>query len=54
MTASIRSVTGTWYFDNGARNHMIGDKEKFQELDVAVIGKVKFGDGRSMEINGKG
>ena len=44
----------TWYLDNGARNHMTGDKEKFQELDEAIIGKVKFSDGRSVEIKGKG
>ena len=44
----------TWYLDNGASNHMTGDKEKFQELDETIAGKVRFGDGRSVEIKGKG
>ena len=48
------SPATTWYLDNGASNHMTGDKEKFQELDESITGKVKFGDGRLVEIKGKG
>ena len=33
---------------------MIGDKEKFRELDEGVIGKVKFGDGSTVQIMGLG
>ena len=44
----------TWYLENGANNHMTGDKEKLQELDESITGKGKFGDGRSVEIKGKG
>ena len=44
-----------WYLDNGATNHMTGDREKFKELDERrVTGKVKFGDGSSVDIKGKG
>ncbi|XP_047328199.1 uncharacterized protein LOC124931713 [Impatiens glandulifera] len=43
-----------WFLDNGASNHMTGDKEKFFELDEAVTGKVKFGDGSTVQICGKG
>ncbi|XP_047335716.1 uncharacterized protein LOC124939273 [Impatiens glandulifera] len=43
-----------WFLDNGASNHMTGDKEKFFELDEAVTRKVKFGDGSTVQICGKG
>ncbi|XP_047309826.1 uncharacterized protein LOC124913276 [Impatiens glandulifera] len=43
-----------WFLENGASNHMTGDKEKFFELDEAVTGKVKFGDGSTVQICGKG
>ena len=33
---------------------MTGDKEKFQELDETITGKVRVGDDRSVEIKGKG
>jgi len=43
-----------WYLDNGASNHMTGHHEKFQELDEAVTGRVRFGDESTVEIMGKG
>ncbi|KAI3435142.1 RRM domain-containing protein [Psidium guajava] len=46
--------TSEWYLDNGASNHMTGDKAKFQELDEGVTGRVRFGDGSSVQIMGKG
>ena len=43
-----------WYLDNGASNHMTGQRGKFKELDERVTGKVKFGDGSTVSIEGKG
>ncbi|KAL4388255.1 hypothetical protein GQ457_09G011180 [Hibiscus cannabinus] len=43
-----------WYLDNGANNHMTGHREKFQELDDGVTGKVRFYDGSTIQIMGKG
>jgi len=39
-----------WYLDNGASNHMTGDRQKFKELDHAITGKVRFGDDSTVEI----
>jgi hypothetical protein len=33
---------------------MTGDKEKFNELDLNITGKVRFGDGSAVSIVGKG
>lgn len=43
-----------WYLDNGASNHMTRDRPKFKEIDQTVTGKVRFGDGSAVEIQGKG
>lgn len=42
-----------WYLDNGASNHMTGKRSHFAELDEKIVGRVKFGDGSSVEIKGK-
>ncbi|KAL0409126.1 UNVERIFIED_CONTAM: hypothetical protein Sradi_1847000 [Sesamum radiatum] len=44
----------TWYLDNGASNHMTGDKNKFVHIDTKVTGDVRFGDDTKVEIEGKG
>lgn len=43
-----------WYLENGASNHMTGARGKFKELDERVTGKVRFGDGSTVNIKGKG
>lgn len=43
-----------WYLDNGASNHMTGDLEKFKMLNNVVTGRVRIGDGSTVEIKGKG
>lgn len=43
-----------WYLDTGATNHMTGDKHCFVEIDYSICGKVKFGDGSVIDIQGIG
>ncbi|KAG7564133.1 Zinc finger CCHC-type [Arabidopsis suecica] len=43
-----------WYLDNGARNHMSGNREYFSKIDETVTGKVRFGDDSRIDIKGKG
>ena len=43
-----------WYLDNGASNHMTGDKRYFSVLDDSITGKVRFGDDSRIDIKGKG
>ena len=54
LTGGGASSGDLWYLDNGASNHMTGDLEKFKTLDDEITGKVKFGDGSTVEIKGKG
>ena len=49
-----KASSNVWYLDNGASNHMTGDKEKFMELNEGITGSVKFGDGSTVKIQGKG
>lgn len=43
-----------WYLDNGASNHMIGNKGAFSVLDSNVGGKIRFGDRSTIRIEGRG
>ncbi|GJU38475.1 hypothetical protein Tco_1191432 [Tanacetum coccineum] len=43
-----------WYFDNGASNHMTDNYSYFSELTENITGRVRFGDGSCVSINGKG
>ncbi|XP_022014320.1 uncharacterized protein LOC110913809 [Helianthus annuus] len=42
-----------WYLNNGASNHMTGNRAYFFELNKGVMGKMKFGDGSCIDIRGK-
>jgi hypothetical protein len=48
------TATHVWYLDTGASNHMTGDKAQFSELNLSVGGTVRFGDGRTIGIEGRG
>nr|GEV01277.1 hypothetical protein [Tanacetum cinerariifolium] len=54
QTGKSRVESDVWYLDNGASNHMTGDRSKFHELEEYVPGRVKFGDGSTVTIIGKG
>lgn len=43
-----------WYLDNGASNHMTGDRRYFNKIDDSITGKVRFGDDSRIDIKGKG
>jgi len=43
-----------WYLDNGASNHMTGNRSFFYEIDETITGKVRFGDDSRIDIRGKG
>ena len=45
---------GMWYLDNGASNHMTGDRHLFQELKEVSQGIERFGDGSTTKIGGRG
>ncbi|XP_048625982.1 uncharacterized protein LOC106355391 isoform X1 [Brassica napus] len=42
-----------WYLDNGASNHMTGDRRYFSYVDNTITGKVRFGDDSRIDIKGK-
>lgn len=46
--------SNVWYLDNGASNHMTGQRSKFSSLDEKIQGQVKFGDGSLVKIKGRG
>lgn len=49
------NVTYLWYLDNGASNHMSGNRSFFFfKLDETIMGMVRFGDDSRIEIKGKG
>lgn len=54
FTGNGEPTGDTWYLDSGASNHMTGDWKKFKEIDTSFSGKVRFGDGSSVDIQGIG
>lgn len=42
------------YLDNGASNHMSGDRRYFSKIDDSVTEKVRFGDDSCIDIKRKG
>lgn len=41
----------TWYLDNGASNHMTGNRDYFRNIDETITGKVRFGDYTRIDIS---
>ncbi|XP_033129820.1 uncharacterized protein LOC103872873 isoform X1 [Brassica rapa] len=48
------NLENTWYLDNGASNHMSGNRLFFQDLDESITGQVRFGDDSRINIVGRG
>ncbi|CAN0920234.1 Retrovirus-related Pol polyprotein from transposon TNT 1-94 [Linum grandiflorum] len=43
-----------WVVDSGCSNHMTGNLESFTEIDDTYRSHVKIGDGKRLEVEGKG
>ena len=48
------NIDKAWYLDNGATNHMAGNRDWFYKINEMVTGKVRFGDDSHINIKGKG
>jgi hypothetical protein len=40
FTGDEKSDGSLWYLDNGASNHMTGDRQKFRDINTTIGGKV--------------
>ena len=49
----MQNKENMWYLDNGANNHMCGDKNKFMELDKEIRGNDTFVDHLKVAIKRK-
>jgi hypothetical protein len=49
----MQNKENMWYLDNGANNHMCGDKNKFMELDKEIRGNDTFADHLKVAIKRK-
>ena len=45
---------GVWYVDSGCSNHMSSAKSIFRTLDETAKTKVRLGDGKQLEVEGRG
>ena len=45
---------GVWYIDSGCSNHMSSAKSMFRELNESLKSKVRLGDGKQLEVEGRG
>ena len=43
-----------WFLDSGCSSHMTGARSSFKELDESVKLKVALGDGKQVQVEGKG
>lgn len=49
-----KDMINLWYLDNGASNHMSGNRNFFVKLNEEISGKIRFGDDSRIDIKGKG
>jgi hypothetical protein len=49
----MQNKENMWYLNNGANNHMCGDKNKFMELDKEIRGNDTFADHLKVAIKRK-
>ena len=49
----MQNKENMWYLNNGANNHMCGDKNKFMELDKEIRGNDTFVDHLKVAIKRK-
>lgn len=48
-------LTGdVWFLDSGCSNHMTGMQSFFKKLDESYKVKVRLGDGKQVQVEGKG
>ncbi|RVW83084.1 Retrovirus-related Pol polyprotein from transposon TNT 1-94 [Vitis vinifera] len=50
----VVSSNNIWFLDSGCSNHMTGIKSLFKELDESHKLKVKLGDDKQVQVEGKG
>jgi hypothetical protein len=48
------TVGHVWYLGTEVSNHTTDDKDQYSELNLSVGGTVQFGDGRTIDIRGRG
>lgn len=53
-TDDVGRESQVWFLDNGGSNLMPGQRGKFRDIDESVNGLVRFGDGFTVNIKGKG
>jgi hypothetical protein len=47
-------ASSIWFLDSGCSNHMSGFKQLFEDLDETCKLKVKLGDDKLIQVEGKG
>ncbi|KAL3500670.1 hypothetical protein ACH5RR_039763 [Cinchona calisaya] len=51
---NIIALSDIWFLDSGYSNHITGIKSLFKELDESHKLKLRVGDGKQMQVEGKG
>lgn len=49
-----KATKDIWFLDSGRSNHMIGQRHLFKEIDLSKKVKVKMGNGKKIQVEGKG